>query len=136
MSTISSERNDIFNPEYRKKKNFLRKSNVYRMIFISAIVALFIYGSRDFIFGKIMYIEVRNMKFKPVDSIIIPLNDTTGYFFINRNPFDIKLVIPKISGLVSNYNNSIVGYNDFIYVSFTSTLKSNMVINIGGVKVG
>jgi hypothetical protein len=136
MSTISSERNDIFNPEYRKKKNFLRKKNVYRMVFIIVLLSLFIYGSRDFIFGKIIYFEIRNMKYKPVEQIIIPRNNTIGYFIINRNPFDVKLDIQVINVISNTYNNSVIGYNDFIYVSFTSTLRLEKVINVVGKKYG
>ena len=131
-----TDRNDIFNPEYKNKKQFLRKQNIYRILFISIIISLFIYGSRDFIFGKITYFEIRNMKFKITDSIIIPKNNTIGYFIINRNPYDVKIIMPEINGVYSNYNSSIISCNDFVYISFTSTLKLEKVINIVGVKYG
>lgn len=137
MSNPSDKkRNDIFNPEYRKNKPFIRKENIYRLIVIISILAVFIWGSRDFIYGYVTDIEIRNINYAIINKPVLHKDGDTGYFILNRATYDIKLIIScSAKDFKMSYNNTILIPNQILYINFYGTTYQDMEIIIKGVKI-
>ncbi len=135
MSNEDNKRNDIFNPEYKQKQNFFRKSNLYKFLILGIIFLIFIWGSRDFIYGSITPIEVRNLKMNIVNPILNSDGEST-YIIINKATYNVKLIIEcSAIKFKSNYNNTILSPNQLIVISFTGITNTECEIKIKGVKV-
>lgn len=130
-----TERNDIFNPKYREKKSFTRKENVKKIVLVVSVLAVFIWGSRDFIYGYITGIEVQNMKHQP-SKPILDISGHVGYFIINRASYNVVLSIScNAENFRTSYNNQILIPNQIIYINFYGIVSQDMEIVIKGVKV-
>lgn len=135
MSNEDNKRNDIFNPEYKQKQNFFRKSNLYKFSIFGIIFLIFIWGSRDFIYGSITPIEVRNLKMNIVNPILNSNGEST-YIVINKATYNVRLIIEcSASKFKSNYNDTILSPNQLVVISFTGVTKQECEIKIKGVKV-
>lgn len=130
------ERHDIFNSDYKKKKDFLRKDNIYRLLVIIGLLTVFIWGSRDYIYGYITSIEIRNRNYQITDKPFLDKSGEAGYFVLNRASYDIKLEIDcNAWGFKSSYNDTILIPNMILYISFKGIVQSDTEIIIKGVKV-
>lgn len=130
-----TDRNDIFNPKYREKKSFTRKENLKKIVLIVSVLAVFIWGSRDFIYGYITGIEVQNMRHE-ASRPILDISGHTGYFIINRASYNVILFIScSADNFTSSYNNQILIPNQIIYINFYGIVSQDMEIVIKGVKV-
>jgi hypothetical protein len=130
------ERHDIFNSDYSKRKDFLRKDNVYRLLVIVGVLTVFIWGSRDYIYGYITDIEVRNRNHQVISKPFLDKSGEAGYFIFNRAPYSIRLEIScNAKGFKSSYNNAILAPNMILYISFSGNVNSVTEIIIRGVKI-
>lgn len=131
------ERHDIFNADYNKRKDFLRKDNVYRLLVIIGVLTVFIWGSRDYIYGYITDIEVRNRNYQIVSKPFLDKSGEAGYFVFNRAPYNIRLEIScSAKGFKSSYNGTVLAPNMILYISFSGITKGSVEIIIKGVKIG
>lgn len=136
MSSKDTSRHDIFNPKYKERKPFTRKDNIYRLIFIISLVTVFIWGARDFIYASITKVEVQNMRHRIVTPYL-PAKNEVGYFVINRETYNIKLLITcNAIQFKSDYNDTVLIPNQIIYIHFSGTSSISEFISIRGVKVG
>lgn len=117
---MDKQRNDdIFNPEYKKEKSFLRKENRKKIFFICLFVSLFLYGSLDFIYEHTIKVEIRDIFGRRVE--IINLNNEYYICEIrNKSPFSIKLKIESNIDYFTNYNNDVIGSNRNYWIWFTT----------------
>jgi hypothetical protein len=130
------DRHDLFNPKYMEKKNFLRKDNIYRMIVIIGIITVFIWGSRDYIYGYVTNIEIRNRNYRIIDKPFLDKSGESGYFVFNRASYSVKLeIICDAPNFKSSYNNTVLVPNMILYISFYGVVKENIEIIIKGLKV-
>lgn len=131
------ERHDIFNADYSKRKDFLRKDNVYRLLVIIGVLTVFIWGSRDYIYGYITDIEIRNRNHQVISKPFLDKSGEAGYFVFNRAPYSIRLEIScNVKGFKSSYNNTILTPNMILYISFSGNVNGITEIIIKGVKIG
>lgn len=132
----STERHDIFNPRYKKKQSFTRKTNLYRLIVIITLITVFIWGSRDFIYGSITYLEIQDIYHRPVPRAYLTSANYTGYFLYNRASYSIKLNIECGAwDFKTSYNNTVLIPNQILYISFTGKVIRDTEITIKGVKI-
>jgi len=131
------ERHDIFNADYSKRKDFLRKDNVYRLLVIVGVLTVFIWGSRDYIYGYITDIEVRTRNYQVISKPFLDKSGEAGYFIFNRAPYSIRLEIScNAKGFKSSYNDTVLTPNMILYISFSGTVKGDTEIMVKGVKIG
>lgn len=127
---MEKQRNDdIFNPEYGKKKPFIRKENIKKIIVISIFIALFLYGSIDYINDTVVRIEIRTVTDRKIDSVLF-IDGRCDIFIINRSPFKIELVVDD--SIITNYDGRKLLPNVKYYFWFES--NNTETLNIGGVK--
>lgn len=133
---IGKNRNDIFNPEYRQKKSFFRKSNIYRLLTIISVITIFIWGSRDFIYGYVTGLEIRDRYHNVIYRPYMNINNDTGYFVINKASYNIKLIIScDVNNFRTSYNDTVLIPNQIIYINLYGDVKQDTEIIIKGVKV-
>lgn len=94
---------DPFNPEYKKEKRFFRDSNRRKIAGMVLVIAIFIYGSREYIYGETTRIEIRNAWNERVDKITIESGENF-YYIINSSPWKISLIMKSNIGFETNYN--------------------------------
>lgn len=108
-------KDDIFNPENRKEKKFLRKSNVKKLIILIIGIAIFLFGSREFIYGKVVSIDIRDIRFKKVESMKV-YNGSSDYFITNKSLMTIKLQLIGNVDFTSNYNDETLRAKQVLHI--------------------
>lgn len=122
-------KDDIFNPEYREEKKFLREENKRRIAFYIMIIILVVYSSGQFIFDNTMEIEIRTVTDRKIDVALF--NDgRCEIFIINKSPFKIRLIIDD--NIETNYDGRKLLPNVEYYFWFISNTTNTL--NIVGVK--
>ena len=122
-------RDDIFNPEYREEKKFLREENKKRIAFYIMIVVLVVYSSRQFIFDNTIEIEIRTVTDRKIDVALFN-NGRCEIFIVNKSPFKIRLIIDD--NIETNYDGRILFPSTKYYFWFVS--NTTRILNISGVK--
>lgn len=116
---------DIFNPEHKKEKKFLRKSNVKKIITLSVFVVVFLFGAREFIYGKVISIEILNINFKIVPLMYVN-NGSSDYFIVNRSLHEIKLQIFGDFNFTSNYKGQALRPKQVFHLKLESNEKGQV----------
>jgi hypothetical protein len=131
-----SNRHDIFNPEYKKKKDFFRKSNLYRLLAISLIIGVFVWGYRENIYATMMYYEIKDERNRIVSQTYLKPDGST-YLFYNKSPYYIRLeFVCNCKDFRTTYSDTILYPNTNIYISFYGNTTVAIPVYIKGVKVG
>lgn len=103
---------------------------------IASILAVFIWGSRDFIYGYITGIEIQNRNHVITTKPILTVEGNAGYFIINRASYNVKLIITcNANNFTSSYDDTILIPNQILYINFSGIVNSDTEIVIKGVKV-
>ena len=118
---------DIFNPEHKKEKKFLRKSNVKKIIVLSVFVAVFLFGAREFIYGEVISIEILNINFNPIPSMYVN-NDSRDYFIVNRSLHQITLQIFGDFNFTSNYKGQVLKPKQVFHLKLESNEKGQVMV--------
>jgi len=119
-------KDDPFNPTYRQPKEFTRKSNRNKIIFIVVLCFIDAYGSRLFIFDNTINIRIRRINGKMTTTPMLT-NGSIYYFFENYSPWEIRLKFECDEWFNTSYDDKILPPDRTIGISF----KSNTVQRLG-----
>jgi len=132
-------KDDIFNPDFRKPRNFLRKENIKKFIFVLIVLGIFVLGITQNIYANVIEIEIRTVKGNKVGLLNWNLEPLTelflNYKIINKSPLNIKLIInpTEYENIIfeCGYNNTVLRPNMSIYIWFKIINNNNQSINYG-----
>ena len=122
-----SERDDsIFNPQYKKEKEFIREENkdMVKKIVLSLAIILFL--GRKYFESKVIGVEIYDIHLKKIDSCII--NNMTNYYIKNNSPYDLILTIKSEYDYNTSYNSEVLYKDTSIFIWFTSKLEQSLEI--------
>ena len=122
-----SERDDsIFNPQYKKEKDFTREENKDKIkkIVLSLVIILFL--GRGYFESKVIGVEIYDIHLKKIDSCII--NNMTNYYVKNNSPYNLILTIKSEYDYNTSYNNDVLYKDTSIFIWFTSNMRQSIEI--------
>ena len=122
-----SERDDsIFNPQYKKEKEFTRKENkdkIKKIVLVSLIV---LFLGRKYFVGKVIDVEIYDTNWKKIDSCII--KNVSNYYVKNNSPYDLILYINSEYDYNTSYNGEILYKDTSTFIWFTSDIEQSLII--------
>lgn len=92
---------------------------------------VFLYGSREFIYGEIISVEILDIRFNTVDSMSV-CNGSSDYFIVNRSLYTIKLRLVGNVNFTSNYDGKSLRPKQVLHVKLEAI--KNGVVDVEWIK--